>query len=89
MLSGAPSCLFDPGRSGPYNQSLIMKLTVNGQSTDAPEAQSVRGLVHQLGLADRPVAVEVNARVVPRREHEQTQLSDGDEIEIVTLVGGG
>jgi len=39
----------------------------------------------------RPVAfaVEVNRRVVPRRDHAATLLQDGDSIEIVTLVGGG
>jgi thiamine biosynthesis protein ThiS len=41
------------------------------------------------GLAEKPVAVEHNLQVVPRARHEQTTLSEGDRLEIVTLVGGG
>jgi thiamine biosynthesis protein ThiS len=35
------------------------------------------------------VAVEVNCDLVPRRSFEATALKEGDQIEIVTLVGGG
>jgi len=64
-------------------------ITVNGETrTVAPNA-TVRDLVQQLGLADAAVAVEVNRDVVPRRLHGETELSDGDVLEVVTLVGGG
>ena len=43
----------------------------------------------ELGLADRPVAVEVNLELVPRRLHADRPLAEGDRVEIVTLVGGG
>lgn len=66
-----------------------MKLTVNGQTTHTPDHQSVRDLVERLGLGERPVAVEVNQDLIPRKQHPQTLLQDGDTIEIVTLVGGG
>jgi thiamine biosynthesis protein ThiS len=33
--------------------------------------------------------VEVNEQVVPRRSLPACKLSEGDRIEIVTLVGGG
>lgn len=36
-----------------------------------------------------PFAVELNRRLVRRPEYESTPLSDGDQVEIVTLVGGG
>ena len=65
-----------------------MKLTVNGKMRDF-DGQSVRELVVAVGLGDQPVAVEVNKQVVPKRDHEQTTLHDGDVIELVTLVGGG
>jgi thiamine biosynthesis protein ThiS len=35
------------------------------------------------------VAVERNARLVRKQERESTLLAAGDQIEIVTLVGGG
>ncbi len=66
-----------------------MNLTVNGEKTTTVADQSIHGLVVQLGLAGRAVAVEVNEAVVPRKQHSQTQLKEGDVVEIVTLVGGG
>ena len=44
------------------------------------------GLSHQ---SQSNVAVEVNREVVPRKAHASTPLSEGDSIEVVTLVGGG
>ena len=66
-----------------------MKLTVNGEPADAREGQTVRELVERLGLTGQAVAVEVNKRLIPRRQHEATALQPGDAVEIVTLVGGG
>ena len=68
---------------------MTMNLTVNGQPTQERQGLTVRQLIEQLGLSQRPVAVEVNREVIPRRQHEQVMLCEGDEIEVVTLVGGG
>jgi sulfur carrier protein len=35
------------------------------------------------------VAVELNLSLVPRALHEQQLLTEGDRLEVVTLVGGG
>jgi thiazole synthase len=35
------------------------------------------------------LAVELNQELVPRQQHAHTVLKDGDQVEIVTLVGGG
>jgi sulfur carrier protein len=45
--------------------------------------------VRAIGLEGSPCAVEVNARLVRRAERAATTLSDGDRVEVVTLVGGG
>ena len=66
-----------------------MQLTVNGETRPCHERHTVADLVHDLGLGDTAVAVEVNRILVPRQNHEATRLNDGDVIEIVTLVGGG
>src|SRR5262249_641268 len=41
------------------------------------------------GYDRRRIAVEVNQQVVPLPQHTAQQLSDGDALEVVTLVGGG
>ena len=65
-----------------------MKLILNGQEQDT-DAATVRELVEQLGLGGQAVAVEVNKKLVRRKDHEATTLAEGDAVEVVTLVGGG
>ena len=66
-----------------------MKFKVNGKQHETQGTQTVRELVESLGLGKAAVAVELNREVVPRRAHETTTLSEGDVLELVTLVGGG
>lgn len=66
-----------------------MHLVVNGEAQEVPGGLSVRGLIEHLGLLEGPVAVEVNRGVVPRAEHEGTELHENDQVEIVHFVGGG
>lgn len=66
-----------------------MNLTLNGETQTFSDGTSLTALLGALGLVDQPCAVEVNGQVVPKRDHEACSLSEGDVIEIVTLVGGG
>ena len=67
-----------------------MKLHVNGEEYElGGDEPTVRDLVQQMGLGDQAVAVEVNRQLVPKRDHQATRLSEGDAVEVVTLVGGG
>ena len=66
-----------------------MQVIVNGQAESLAEAATVAALLEHLGLAARPVAVEVNLDIVPRAQHAEHRLREGDAIEVVTLVGGG
>jgi len=66
-----------------------MKLTVNGEEFIFLSGNTVRQLLEQLQLADRPVAVERNGSIVSHSIFDQTELNEGDILEIVTLVGGG
>jgi thiamine biosynthesis protein ThiS len=66
-----------------------MKLVVNGEERDLPAPMSVAGLLAHLGLDQRFGAVEVNREVVPRSQHAEHVLRDGDQVEIIRFVGGG
>jgi len=65
-----------------------MKVKVNGQDRDVPAGTSVLQLIEQHNLTPQKVAVELNRRLI-RSEKYETVLNDGDEVEIVTFVGGG
>ncbi|MEX2026038.1 MAG: sulfur carrier protein ThiS [Pirellulaceae bacterium] len=66
-----------------------MNLLVNGQPRQAAERTTVGRLLEELGLPTRGIAVEVNQQIVPRQQHADHELADGDRLEIVSLVGGG
>ncbi|MGE0548771.1 MAG: sulfur carrier protein ThiS [Kofleriaceae bacterium] len=69
--------------------STSIDVVINGQNRRFPSGTTVRGLIAELGLDGRPVAVERNRQVVPRADHATTELADGDRLEVVTFVGGG
>ncbi|CAN5901643.1 thiazole synthase [soil metagenome] len=66
-----------------------MTILLNGETREFPEAITVAEALQQLGLRPEQVAVEVNRQLVPRARHAETPLASGDEVEVVTLVGGG
>ena len=66
-----------------------MQIFVNDEPIDAAESSTVAALLQELGLAGKPVAVEVNLQLVPRQQHAEHVLRSNDRLEIVTLVGGG
>ncbi len=65
------------------------RIIVNDRERTVPPGTSVTGLLEELGLPSKFLAVELNRRVVPRADHQTTVLLDGDRVEVVTLVGGG
>ncbi len=67
----------------------FVKVAVNGGAREVPAGTTVGALVRLLELTSERVAVERNGRIVPRAEHERMVLADGDQVEVVTLVGGG
>lgn len=66
-----------------------MRIRVNGEWAEHDDGLSIAGLLARMSMDPRRVAVERNRLLVRRAEHAETPLADGDELEIVTLVGGG
>ncbi|MCA9071264.1 MAG: sulfur carrier protein ThiS [Planctomycetaceae bacterium] len=66
-----------------------MEIQVNGEPKAVPGDATVAWLIADLKLQPKFVAVERNRELVPRTEHADCRLQAGDQIEIVTLVGGG
>ena len=66
-----------------------MELQINGQKQTHPEGLTVADLLGRLGLDSVACAVERNRQIVTRADHASTVLQPDDQLEIVTLVGGG
>ncbi len=87
---------FPAERTAPIRASLLplivtedIEITVNGETRRIAAGTTVGGLLVALGFTTPRVAVERNREVVPRRDHQDVVLVAGDQIEIVTFVGGG
>ncbi|MFZ0951068.1 MAG: sulfur carrier protein ThiS [Candidatus Sulfotelmatobacter sp.] len=71
-----------------------MNLHINGEARTfadpAPTANfTLAALIESLSMKSDRVAVELNRDIVPRDRWPQTNLKDGDRLEIVHFVGGG
>ena len=65
-----------------------MTIKVNGVDREVAEGANVLALLAEAKLKPQLVAVEVNRRLVRSEKYDQP-LKAGDEVEIVTFVGGG
>ena len=66
-----------------------MRIIVNGQEMEVSRDISIADLLQELEMDSRRVAVECNRELITRSKHRQTYLAKNDQLEIVTLVGGG
>jgi thiamine biosynthesis protein ThiS len=64
-------------------------IRVNGEPVEIVGPVTISGLLADLTIDSRLVAVEHNLIVVKRDTYESVVVHEGDEIEIVNFVGGG
>jgi sulfur carrier protein len=67
----------------------VIGLIINGQPRSFPAPLKVAGLIEQLELQGKRIALERNGEIVPRGQFGLQELNDGDTLEIVVAVGGG
>ncbi|MGB7325700.1 MAG: sulfur carrier protein ThiS [Rubripirellula sp.] len=67
----------------------MISITVNGTAVEIQTSMSVKQLLETVDVPPNYLAVEVNGDVVPREDYAATTVSAGDDVEVVTLVGGG
>ena len=66
-----------------------MQIYLNGESRNVDPGTSIEALVLTLSDDPRGIAIERNLEIVPKAEHGQTLLEEGDRLEVVQFVGGG
>lgn len=64
-------------------------IRVNGEHRRVNAGTTLLELAGELGLEPAKIAVERNLEIVPRSTLGQVLVEDGDDLEIVTFVGGG
>lgn len=66
-----------------------MQITINGENRDIAAGTTLAGLVETLADDPRGIAIERNLEIVPKSQHSEVILEDGDKLEVVRFVGGG
>jgi thiamine biosynthesis protein ThiS len=66
-----------------------MKITINGEIKELENEVNLNRLLELFSLPSQRIAVELNRRVVRRKDWEAITVKEADTIEIVHFVGGG
>jgi sulfur carrier protein len=67
----------------------MLKVELNGEAREIAAGCTVSEMLALNGYAGRKVAVEINREIVPRSQHDERTLRDGDHVEVVHAMGGG
>ncbi len=66
-------------------------LRINGVEKQFPGGapQTLTELLEQLDINEATVVAEIDGKIIARQNFTQTQLSSGQNIELIRFVGGG
>lgn len=64
-------------------------IVLNGETTAVHTGTTVARLLAHLEIDPRRCAVERNRELVRKASYAEVVLVEGDQVEVVTLVGGG
>jgi thiamine biosynthesis protein ThiS len=67
----------------------MISLQVNGKKVELAHPTRLLDYLEQLGVNQRAVAVEHNGTILERASFNGVTLQEGDNVEIVRMVGGG
>lgn len=68
---------------------MAITVQVNGEPQTCNSGTNLPTMLEQLGFNPRLIAVEYNGEILHRQYWQETELQQGDRLEIVTIVGGG
>jgi sulfur carrier protein len=67
-----------------------VELIINSDKVQVPETvNTVSDLLTHFKLDQKVVIVELNTTILEKSNHGETNLTNGDRLEIVHFVGGG
>lgn len=64
-------------------------IKINGKEVNYEKEMPLDELLIREGYSLQKIAVEFNGEIVPKAQYKQTNIKDGDSLEVVSFVGGG
>ena len=66
-----------------------IKISVNGKQMQVISKFSLKSLITKLKMPVNKIAIELNNKIIDKKNISRIQLKKGDKIEIVHFIGGG
>jgi len=66
-----------------------IKIFINGDLKKIPQETNIVSVLESLNISSKHIAIEINENLVFRSDWQETNLKDGDKVEIVKAIGGG
>ena len=66
-----------------------IKIFINGDLKKFPSEINIVSVLESLNISSKHIAIEINENLVFRSDWQETNLKDGDKVEIVKAIGGG
>ncbi|KZL91542.1 sulfur carrier protein ThiS [Clostridium magnum] len=64
-------------------------IKVNGKEVNNASGIALDKLLIDEGYSLQRIAVELNGEIIPKAQYGQTNIKDGDSLEVISFVGGG
>ncbi|MBV7274975.1 sulfur carrier protein ThiS [Clostridium sp. PL3] len=64
-------------------------IKINGKEVNYEKEILLDELLIREGYSLQKIAVEFNGEIVTKAQYKQTNIKDGDSLEVVSFVGGG
>lgn len=62
---------------------------INGKEVNNANGISLEELLIREGYSLEKTVVELNGEIMPKAQYKQTNIKDGDSLEVISFVGGG
>lgn len=66
-----------------------MLITVNGKMLDIPSGITIHGFLESRGIKPETVVIEYNYNLPPKESWPEIMINEGDNLEIIKMIGGG
>lgn len=66
-----------------------MKIILNGKETEVSEGLTLQKLLQDMKIEPQLVACELNLKIIRRKDYGAQALTEGDQVEILQMIGGG
>ena len=66
-----------------------IKISVNGKQMQVIPKFSLKSLITKLKMPINKIAIELNNKIIDKKNISRIKLKKGDKVEIVHFIGGG